>query len=129
MPGNFPPPLKTTRLQETDRRPLAVRLRLVRRPTAEPENRKMKAEKQRPLRFNPVLIGFALLILLGIAGTVLAWLEESARRESADRRAPGYRPSLVGRVNPFLPDATPTPVQLSKEYIYAGSRLLAVVSV
>lgn len=29
--------------------------------------------------------------------------------------------------NPFAPDPTPTPLQLSKEYIYAGSRLLAVV--
>jgi hypothetical protein len=65
-------------------------------------------------------------VALGVFGTAMSWLEQSAKEEAPARRAPGYRPTLLGQVNPFLPDPTPTPVQLSKEYIYAGSRLLAV---
>jgi len=65
----------------------------------------------------------ALLSLLAFAG-VLKYLEEDARREMAknlnDR-------SLLSSVNPFVPAPTPAPTpQLSKEYVYAGSRLLAV---
>jgi hypothetical protein len=64
-----------------------------------------------------------LLALLTFAGG-LKYLEEDATREAA---ADGKNQSLLSSVNPFT--APPPPVltpQLSKEYIYAGSRLLAV---
>ncbi|MBK8150259.1 MAG: hypothetical protein IPK58_19195 [Acidobacteria bacterium] len=54
-------------------------------------------------------------------------LEQSAKDEMLARKNQNYQPTLLGRVNPFLPTPSPTPTpQLSKEYIYAGSRLLAV---
>lgn len=71
---------------------------------------------------------FAVLILtvasLGIVGSGLKYLEDDADRQKLLK--PNER-SALARFNPFLapPSPTPTP-QLSKEYIYAGSRLLAV---
>jgi hypothetical protein len=59
----------------------------------------------------------------------MKYLEESAKRQKADRRtsSDGRDAGLLSAINPFveppLPTATP---QLSKEYIYAGSRMLAV---
>jgi hypothetical protein len=54
----------------------------------------------------------------------LKYLDEDAKKQALLK--PKDR-SALSRVNPFLaaPSPTPTP-QLSKEYIYAGSRLLAV---
>ncbi|MBK8810218.1 MAG: VCBS repeat-containing protein [Acidobacteria bacterium] len=74
---------------------------------------------------------FAILIIsvvaLGVFGTGMSFLEQSAKDEMLARKAPGYQPTLLGRVNPFLPTPSPTPTpQLSREYLYAGSRLLAV---
>jgi hypothetical protein len=65
----------------------------------------------------------AVLALLGFAGG-LKYLEEDAQREMAKN---GKDRSLISSVNPFMqaPPPVPTP-QLSKEYVYAGSRLLAV---
>jgi hypothetical protein len=64
----------------------------------------------------------AVLALLGFAGA-LKYLEEDAQREMAKN---GKDRSLLSSVNPFMqaPPPSPTP-QLSKEYVYAGSRLLA----
>jgi hypothetical protein len=62
------------------------------------------------------------LALFSFAG-VLKYLEEDAQREMAKN---SKERSLLSSVNPFMPPPpSPTP-QLSKEYIYAGSRLLAV---
>ena len=72
-----------------------------------------------------------LLLTLGAAGAGLKYLEESARREQAANAGKSNfektEPSLLSKVNPFTeaPPPAPTP-QLSKEYIYAGSRMLAV---
>jgi hypothetical protein len=67
------------------------------------------------------------VVALGVFGTGMSMLEESAKDEMIARKNPNYQPTLLGRVNPFLPAPSPTPTpQLSKEYIYAGSRLLAV---
>jgi hypothetical protein len=68
-------------------------------------------------------VAILVLALLTLAGG-LKYLEEDAQRElakdSKDR-------SLISSVNPFMPAPPPIPTpQLSKEYIYAGSRLLAV---
>ena len=43
------------------------------------------------------------------------------------RRSIRRRKAYLAKINPFVPAALPSPTpQLSKEYIYAGSRLLAV---
>ena len=60
---------------------------------------------------------------IGALGAVLKYLDEDAQKQkllaARDR-------SALSRINPFF-DPTPTPTpQLSKEYLYAGSRLLAV---
>lgn len=76
-------------------------------------------------------IGFIALLSFGALGGGLKYLEESANKERAIRAKENNftrtEPSLMSKLNPFttLPSPTPTP-QLSKEYIYAGSRMLAV---
>jgi len=65
-----------------------------------------------------------LLVSLGAFGAGLKYLEDDAMQQKALK--PKDR-SLLSKVNPFLALPTPIPTpQLSKEYIYAGSRLLAV---
>lgn len=71
------------------------------------------------------------LLSLGTFGAGLKYLDERAKQTIAQREAAtSLNPSqegLLAKINPFVPPSpTPTPVQLSKEYIYAGSRLLAV---
>lgn len=70
------------------------------------------------------LVGIVALLSFGALGAGLKYLDEDARREmlknSKDR-------SFLSSVNPFVPMPTPTPTpQISKEYVYAGSRLVAV---
>lgn len=78
------------------------------------------------------LVGLVALLALGTFGAGLQYLETDARRELAERNAAApaseNKENLLNRVNPFLPAPTPAPtLQLSKEYVYAGSRLLSVV--
>jgi FG-GAP-like repeat len=75
-------------------------------------------------------VAFVGLLSLGAMGAGLKYLEESAKREklaNGNRLTATKEQSLLSKINPFieppLPSATP---QLSKEYIYAGSRMLAV---
>jgi hypothetical protein len=70
------------------------------------------------------LVAVIALISLGVLGSGLKYLDEDAKRQNA--MAPADR-SFLASFNPFVaaPSPSPTP-QLSKEYIYAGSRLLAV---
>ncbi|HMO82380.1 MAG TPA: VCBS repeat-containing protein [Pyrinomonadaceae bacterium] len=64
------------------------------------------------------------LVSMGVLGSGLKYMEEDARRQNV--LAPKDR-SLLSAVNPFVTSPSPSPTpQLSKEYIYAGSRLLAV---
>ena len=68
------------------------------------------------------------LFSIGALAGGLKYLEEDAQRQLAanqSKPANNREQSFLNSFNPFLPDPTPTP-QLSKEYIYAGSRLLAV---
>lgn len=71
------------------------------------------------------------VLSLGVLGSTLKYLDEDAKSELAKRHAATplkpYEEPLLNAVNPFLsaPSPTATP-QLAKEYIYAGSRLLAV---
>jgi len=81
---------------------------------------------RRPLRYLRAHLAATLIIAflsIGALGAVLKYLDEDAQKQkllaAKDR-------SALSRLNPFF-DPTPTPTpQLSKEYIYAGSRLLAV---
>lgn len=72
------------------------------------------------------------VLSLGVLGSGLKYLDESAARELAKRNAatplnPVKDESALNAINPFLPAPLPTATpQLAKEYIYAGSRLLAV---
>jgi hypothetical protein len=64
----------------------------------------------------------------------MKYLEEKAKVDAEVAKEKGYlaslpenQPSLASKLNPFSAMTTPTPTpQLSKEYIYAGSRMLAV---
>jgi hypothetical protein len=84
------------------------------------------------LKANALLAGIIGFLALGVLGAGLKYLDEDAQREIARRannkgNLNNQEQSFLNRVNPFLPTPTPTPTpQLSKEYIYAGSRLLAV---
>ena len=78
------------------------------------------------------VIGLIALLSLGTFGAGLKYLDESAQLQKTESAASkntanGQSGSWLNAVNPFveppLPTATP---QLSKEYIYAGSRMLAV---
>ncbi len=76
-------------------------------------------------------VGLIVFLALGVFGAGLKYLEDDARRVMADRsKATRLNPvneGLLAKINPFLsapmPSSTP---QLSKEYLYAGSKLLAV---
>ena len=64
------------------------------------------------------------VLALGALGSLLKYLDEDAKREIAKNNKDR---SFLSSVNPFIPPPTPAPTpQLSKSYIYAGSRLLAV---
>ena len=71
------------------------------------------------------------LLTLGTFGAGLKYLDEQAKKTIAQREvATPLNPAqedFLSKINPFVPAALPDPTpQLSKEYIYAGSRLLAV---
>jgi hypothetical protein len=70
-----------------------------------------------------VIIAF---LSLGVLGAGLKYLEEDAQRQKAVGLS-NDKLSLLSKVNPFVPAPRPSPTpQLSKEYIYAGGKLLAV---
>lgn len=76
------------------------------------------------IKTHPVVFAIICFAVLGVTGYGLKYLEEDAQRQkfvkAKDR-------SALSAINPFLAPPTPTPTpQLSKELIYAGSRLLAV---
>ena len=64
------------------------------------------------------------LLSVGVLGAGLKFLEEDSRKQNVLKAKDR---SALSAINPFVtsPSTTPTP-QLAKEYIYAGSRLLAV---
>ncbi len=78
-----------------------------------------------------VAVGLIVFLSLGVMGAGLKYLEDDARRVMADRsKATQLNPvneGLLSKINPFLSAPLPSPTpQLSKEYVYAGSKLLAV---
>jgi hypothetical protein len=75
------------------------------------------------------VIALICFLSLGVLGAGLKYLEDSVRDEIAKQKQNplAKNDSLLTKVNPFMPVPTPDPTpQLSKEYVYAGSRLLAV---
>jgi hypothetical protein len=76
------------------------------------------------MKSRPWIVVAILLITVGVLGSGLKYLEREAKIQAALSRKDR---SALSSINPFIPAASPNPTpQLSKEYIYAGSRLLAV---
>ncbi len=86
------------------------------------------------LKSNLWMVGIICFLALGVLGAGLKYLDDDAQREITRRADNKGKPNnqqeqsyILNRINPFLPAPTPSPTpQLSKEYLYAGSRLLAV---
>lgn len=75
------------------------------------------------------LIALTAFLALGALGAGLKYLDEDARRVLAERAHGTGNPqpeSFFNKINPFLPAPATGPVRLAKEYIYAGSRMLAI---
>jgi len=71
------------------------------------------------------IIVLLLLLTFGTFGAGLKYLKEDAQRQNT-KSLSGNEQGLASGINPLVP-APPSPnPQLSKEYIYAGSKLLAV---
>jgi hypothetical protein len=70
------------------------------------------------------IVGVIILLSIGALGAGLKYLEEDAKKQNALKAKDR---SALSSVNPFVvsPPPSPTP-QLKVEYLYAGSRLLAV---
>ena len=74
-------------------------------------------------------IAVCLFLAAGAFGAGMKYLEESARQQKINNKnSPNNQPaSLLSSFNPFVEPPLPTSTpQLSKEYLYAGSRTLAV---
>lgn len=75
------------------------------------------------------MVAVICFLALGSFGAVMKSLQESAAKQRLNQSSGELNNSFLSRLNPFAsvpaPVMTSTP-QLSKEYIYAGSRLLAV---
>jgi len=70
------------------------------------------------------LIPVIALLAVGAFGSVMKYMQDEARTQNG---LPEKDRSLLSSINPFVAAPLPSPTpQLSKEYIYAGSRLLAV---
>ena len=82
------------------------------------------------LKAHWLIVGIVAFLALGALGAGLKYLEEDARRQAASGNrqiGSGQNQSLLNSINPFISAPLPSPTpQLSKEYIYAGDRLLAV---
>jgi hypothetical protein len=75
------------------------------------------------------LIALIAFLSLGVFGAGLKYLEDSAREKRVKQKQNplAKNQSLLAGLNPFSAAPTPTPnLQMSKEYVYAGSRLLTV---
>lgn len=81
------------------------------------------------VRGNLLTIGVVALLSLGALGAGLKYMEDSAKQQKAGNanKLNEQGESYLNKINLFVepPPPSPTP-QLSKEFLYAGSRLLAV---
>jgi hypothetical protein len=90
----------------------------------QPESGGGFSRTQKYLRTHLWATALVAFLSIGAIGAALKYLDEDAQKQkllaAKDR-------SALSSINPFLAPPTPTPTpQLSKEYLYAGSRLLAV---
>ena len=95
---------------------------------ADSENKSRIFSWLRGLKKHWWTVGIIVLLSLGALGAGLKYLEQDAARQTAKRQSENGNPqekSFLNSVNPFVTNPTPTP-QLSKEYLYAGSKLLSV---
>ncbi|MEZ5307061.1 MAG: VCBS repeat-containing protein [Pyrinomonadaceae bacterium] len=69
--------------------------------------------------------GIAVLLVL-VAGALAATGVFTSNDPPSGAAAENSQGGLLSRLNPFAPSPTPTPLALSREYLYAGDRLLAV---
>ena len=82
------------------------------------------------LKSHSGIVGLFALLTLGAFGAGLKYLEDSAIQERAIKGSNNSEQSLFSKLNPFTVNVLPLPTpQLSKEYIYTGSRMLAVEDV
>ncbi len=106
-------------------------LKRLRRPAPPSSGRTVPEEtKRRSERFIFYLkshaLSVAVVLALGSFGAALGYLAADARRQLERGALDGGRDaSWLNKINPFLPTLPPAPA-LAKEYLYAGSRLLAV---
>jgi hypothetical protein len=108
----------------------ALSLADVKNETANVENETSETGPSRPQKLLNYIrrhvwasVAVLVLVALAVAGG-LKYLKKDAQREMAKN---SQDQSLLSSVNPLMPQPPPAPTpQLSKEYIYAGSRLLAV---
>ncbi|HEX8247673.1 MAG TPA: VCBS repeat-containing protein [Pyrinomonadaceae bacterium] len=66
---------------------------------------------------------------IGVLAGGLKYMEEDAKKQIAGNKGQldnNREQSFISKINPFLSAPSPAPTQIAKEYIYAGSRLLAV---
>ncbi|MDQ3801222.1 MAG: VCBS repeat-containing protein [Acidobacteriota bacterium] len=97
----------------------------------EKRNGQAKADLMRKLKSHRWAITLVVFLSVGVLAGSLKYLEEDAKRQMAAQTAAAanhQKQSFLSSINPFLPaqpTVTSTP-QLAKEYIYAGSRMLAV---
>jgi spore coat protein A, manganese oxidase len=98
------------------------------------QNQVIKTKRFSFLKARALMIAIIGFLTLGTLGAGLKYLEEDAGRELA-RRAnkkgnlnnEAEQFSVLNKLNPFLPAPPPPPTpQLSREYLFAGSRLLSV---
>jgi hypothetical protein len=98
----------------------------LRLPTVRPEGGRPLPSIRKKLPQLMMIVLFA----LGAFGAGLKYLEEDAARQmrNGNRKTENIKTrSLLNRLNPFIPHPPPPPPpQLTREYIYAGERLLAV---
>ncbi len=89
------------------------------------------------LKANWLVVLIIAFLSLGALGAALKYLEDDAKREIARRESQKGKivdknesaEPLLNRINPFLPAPLPDPTPaLSREYLYSGSKLLAVES-
>ena len=98
----------------------------------QPENESNKSGKLTYLKTHWWAIALVIFLTIGAFGAGMKYLEDSARADASNsKNVNGDKDqSLLAKLNPFapvaMPSVSPTPLPMSKEYIYAGSRLLAV---
>jgi FG-GAP-like repeat len=74
------------------------------------------------------VVGISTFLVISVFGASWKYLDEDAQRQKSVNGANKQNQSLVSRFNPLAPPPTVTPTpQLSKEYIYAGGKMVSSI--